>query len=200
MESRGRVGRLEAMLRQVRSARAKAALNELYRGRPSLCESTSGPASEVRLAKVADRQEEIANSMRPPYSGIHIGRFARMDLSPLSRLCFGCKLLPMKTIVFILLLSLNARAEEPACKTVAECLYLQGRVEAQLEELRKQTPPPQDKTEPTDNSNRVPQAMTHDEATDYCNGLGGRLPTALELAQLAIKQGGKKYRTTFRRA
>jgi hypothetical protein len=33
--------------------------------------------------------------------------------------------------------------------------------------------------------------MTHNEAIDYCNG--GRLPTALELAQLAIKQGGKKY-------
>jgi hypothetical protein len=33
--------------------------------------------------------------------------------------------------------------------------------------------------------------MTHDQAIDYCNGQGGRLPTALELAQLAIKQGGK---------
>jgi len=97
----------------------------------------------------------------------------------------------MKTIAFIILLSLSARAEEPVCKTVAECLYLQGRVESQLEELRKHPPPPQDKPGQTDNSNRVPQAMTHDEATDYCNGLGGRLPTALELAQLAIKQGGK---------
>jgi hypothetical protein len=112
----------------------------------------------------------------------------RMDL--LSRLCFGCKLFPMKTIAFILLLSLSARAEEPVCKTVAECLYLQGRVESQLEELRKHPPPPH-KPGPTDNSNRVPQAMTHDKAIDYCKGLGGHLPTALELAQLAIKQGGK---------
>jgi hypothetical protein len=112
-----------------------------------------------------------------------------MDLSPLSRLCFGCKLFPMKTIAFILSLSLSARAEEPVCKTVAECLYLQGRVETQLEELRKHPPLPQDKSGPT--GNRVPQAMTHDEAIDYCNVLGGRLPTALELAQLAIKQGGK---------
>src|SRR5215510_11592579 len=55
----------------------------------------------------------------------------RMDLSPLSRPCFGCKLFPMKTIVFIFLLSLSTRAEEPVCKTVAECLYLQGRVESQ---------------------------------------------------------------------
>jgi len=115
----------------------------------------------------------------------------RMDLSRLSLLCFGCKLFPMKTIAFILLLSLSARAEEPVCKTVAECLYLQGRVESQLEELRKHPPTPQDKPAPTDNSNRVPQAMTHDEAIDYCKGFGGRLPTALELAQLAIKQGGK---------
>ena len=114
-----------------------------------------------------------------------------MDVSPLSRPCFGCKLFPMKTIVFIFLLSLSTRAEEPVRKTVAECLYLQGRVESQLEELRKHPPPPQDKPGPTDNSNRMPQAMTHNEAIDYCNGLGGRLPTALELAQLAIKQGGK---------
>jgi hypothetical protein len=104
-----------------------------------------------------------------------------------SGLCLNCKLLPINTIAFILLLSLSARAEEPVCKTVEACLYLQGRVASQLEELRKL--PPQDKPEPTDNSNRVPQAMTHDEAIDYCNGLGGRLPTALELAQLAIKQG-----------
>ena len=100
----------------------------------------------------------------------------RMDLSPLSRPCFGCKLFPMKTIVFIFLLSLSTRAEEPVCKTVAECLYWQGRVESQLEELRKHPPPPQDKPGPTDNSNRVPQAMTHNEAIDYCNGLGGRRP------------------------
>jgi hypothetical protein len=82
-----------------------------------------------------------------------------MDLRPLSRLCFGCKL--FSTIVFILLLSLSARAEEeePMCKTVAEC--------------------------------RVPKPMTHDEAIDYCNALGGHLPTALELAQLAIKEDGK---------
>jgi len=99
-----------------------------------------------------------------------------MDLSPLSRPCFGCKLFPMKTIVFIFLLSLSTRAEEPVCKTVAECLYWQGRVESQLEELRKHPPPPQDKPGPTDNSNRMPQAMTHNEAIDYCNGLGGRRP------------------------
>jgi hypothetical protein len=105
------------------------------------------------------------------------------------RLCFACKFL---SLVFILLLSLGARAEEPVCKTVARCLYLQGQVESQLEELRKHPPPPdEDVTGSTDNSNRAPRAMTHDEAIDFCSGPGGRLPTALELAHLVIKQGGK---------
>jgi hypothetical protein len=145
-----------------------------------------------------------AIGMRKLLSELMVDPPNRMDFPRLSRLCLGCKLFPMKTIAFILLLSLSAGAEEPICKTEAECLYLKGRVESQLDELRKHPPPPQGKPGPIDTtgsissqppspdkSNRVPQAMTHDEAIDHCNEQGGRLPTALELAQLAVKQGEK---------